>query len=176
MTYVKDYVGTSTAQTTENNFDAEAIFVGHGISAPEFGWDDYKDVDVRGKVLVYFTNEPPSNDPHFFGGPALTYYGRWTYKYEEATRRGAAAALIIHTTPTAGYGWGVVSSSGSQEHPQLKLGGGDHGLKLAAWVTQEAGAKLVAGTGKSLDELLALANEKSFRPIPLGVHVAGHIR
>jgi Zn-dependent M28 family amino/carboxypeptidase len=175
LSLVKDYVGTAYSQRPENDFDAEAVFVGHGISAPEFGWDDYKDEDVKGKVLVYFTNEPPSDDPNFFNGPALTYYGRWAYKFEEAKRRGAVAALIIHTTPTAGYGWSVVSGSWSQERPQMKLEPADRGLKLAAWLSQEAGAKLVASTGKSLDELLAVANQKSFRPIPLGVHVTGHI-
>ena len=175
LSFVKDYVGTAFSQQPENDFDAEAVFVGHGISAPEFGWDDYKGQDVRGKVLVYFTNEPPSDDPNFFGGPALTYYGRWTYKFEEAKRRGAVAALIIHTTPTAGYGWGVVSGSWSQERPEMKLEPGESGLELAAWLSQEAGAKLVASSGKSLDELLAMANQKSFRPIPLGVHVIGHI-
>jgi Zn-dependent M28 family amino/carboxypeptidase len=175
LTFVKDYVGTAFTQVYQNDFDAEAVFVGHGISAPEYGWDDYKGVDVRGKVLVYFTNEPPSEDPKFFGGRALTYYGRWTYKFEEATRRGAAAAIIIHTTPTAGYGWGVVSGSWSQERPEMKLEPGENGLKLAAWVSQDAGQKLVASTGKSLDQLLAMANQKSFQPIPLGVHMTGHI-
>ncbi|HEX4769579.1 MAG TPA: peptidase M28, partial [Bryobacteraceae bacterium] len=129
FSFVKDFVGTSFAQQPESDFDAEAVFVGHGIAAPEFGWNDYKGVDVKGKVLIYFTNEPPSTDPNFFGGPALTYYGRWTYKFEEATRRGAVAALIIHTTPTAGYGWGVVSGSWSQEHAELRLKAGEPGLK-----------------------------------------------
>ena len=173
--FVKDYVGTALSQQPRNDFNAEAVFVGHGISAPEYGWDDYKGADLKGKVLVFFTNEPPSDDPKFFGGRALTYYGRWTYKFEEAARRGAVAALIIHTTPTAGYGWGVVSGSWSQEHPELKLAPGQKGLELAAWLSQEAGAKLVAGTGKTLDQLLAMANQKSFRPIPLGVHIVGHI-
>jgi len=175
LQFGQDYVGTALSQRPQNNFDAEAVFVGHGISAPEFDWDDYKGVDLHGKVLVYFTNEPPSNDPAFFGGPALTYYGRWTYKFEEAARRGAVAALIIHTTPTAGYGWGVVSGSGAKEYPQLRLAPGRNGLKLAAWISQDAGAKLVAQTGKTLDQLLAMANQKSFRPLPLGVHVVGHI-
>lgn len=170
----KEYSGIPLSQKTDNDFSGEAVFVGHGISAPELGWDDYKGVDVRGKVLVYFTNEPPSNDPKFFGGPALTYYGRWTYKFEEATRRGAAAALIIHTDATAGYGWGVVSSSPETEHPALKLKEGESGLKFAGWVSQEAAKKLTAQTGKTIDELLALANSKSFRPIPLGVQVKGH--
>ena len=175
LTFVHDYVGTAFSQAAENDFNAEAVFLGHGIVAPEFGWDDYKGKDVRGKVLIYFTNEPPSNDPNFFGGRALTYYGRWTYKFEEAARRGAVAALIIHTTPTAGYGWGVVSGSFSREMPQLKLARGEHGLKLAAWLSQDAGSKLVAASGKSLDELLAMANQKSFQPISLGVHIVGHI-
>ncbi len=175
LTFGKDFVGTAFSQVAENNFDAEAVFVGHGISAPEFNWDDYKGQDVRGKVLVYFTNEPPSDDPHFFAGRALTYYGRWTYKFEEAARRGAAAALIIHTTPTAGYGWGVVNGSFSREMPELKLSHGEYGLKLAAWLSQDAGARLVSATGKSLDELLGMANDKSFHPIPLGVRIAGRI-
>jgi Zn-dependent M28 family amino/carboxypeptidase len=170
-----DYVGTATSQRPDNDFDAEAIFVGHGISAPEFGWDDYKGQDVRGKVLVYFTNEPPSQDPKFFAGPSLTYYGRWVYKFEEAARRGAAAALIIHTTPTAGYGWGVVSGSFGNEKPELKLSPGENGLKLAGWLSENAGAQLMAGTGKSLAQLLDMANQKSFRPMPLGIRIAGHI-
>jgi Zn-dependent M28 family amino/carboxypeptidase len=175
LTFVKDFVGTAYSQVPKNDFNAEAVFVGHGISAPEFGWDDYKGVDLRGKVAVFFTNEPPSTDPKFFGGPALTYYGRWTYKFEEANRRGAVAAIIIHTTPTAGYGWGVLSGSFSQEHPEMKLEPGEHGLKLESWVTSEAGGKLVASTGKTLDQLLAMANQKSFRPIPLGVRIVAHI-
>lgn len=174
LRYVTDFVGTSLAQTPVNNFSAEAVFVGHGIEAPEFGWDDYKGMDVKGKVLVFFTNEPPSSDPKFFGGPALTYYGRWTYKFEEAARKGAVAAIIIHTTPTAGYGWEVVRNSGSGEHPQEKLEAGQRGLKFAGWITQQAGEKLTASTGKTLDELLAMANEKSFHPIVLG-RVTGRI-
>lgn len=134
LNLIRDYVGTAYSQQPRNDFDAEAVFVGHGICAPEFGWDDYKGEDLKGKVLVYFTNEPSSDDPNFFEGPALTYYGRWTYKFEEAKRRGAVAALIIHTAPTAGYGWGVVSGSWSQERPQMKLEPGERGLQLAAWV------------------------------------------
>lgn len=173
--YVQDFVGAPTSQVPQNDFDAEAVFVGHGISAPEYGWDDYKGEDLTGKVLIYFTNEPPSEDAQFFAGPALTYYGRWVYKFEEAARHGAVAALIIHTTPTAGYGWGVVSSSGSQEHPQLKLRPGQNGLDFAGWLSESAGAQLMAPTGKTLDQLLALANQKSFRPIHLGIRIKGQI-
>src|SRR5437868_1325635 len=102
------FSGTCQTQKELEEFDAEAVFVGHGITAPEFEWDDYKDVDVKGKVVVLFTNEPPSDDPQFFGGTALTYYGRWTYKFEEAARRGAKACLIVHTPETAGYPYSVV--------------------------------------------------------------------
>src|SRR5438309_880327 len=102
------FSGMTQTQQEHEAFDAEAVFVGHGITAPEFGWDDYKDVDVKGKVVVLFTNEPPSTDPKFFGGTALTYYGRWTYKFEEAARRGARACFIIHTPATAGYPYSVV--------------------------------------------------------------------
>lgn len=175
LQFITDYVGTAFSQVPENDFSAEAVLVGHGISAPEFGWDDYRGLDAGGKVLVYFTNEPPSEQPKFFAGPALTYYGRWTYKFEEAARRGAVAALIIHTTPTAGYGWSVVSSSFSREMPQLRLNRGEYGLKLAAWLSEEAGARLTQSTGKTIPELLALANRKGFRPIPLGVKISGHI-
>ena len=171
---IEDYVGTPLSQKPQNDFDAEAVFVGHGISAPEFGWDDYKGQDLRGKVLVYFTNEPPSTDAKFFGGSALTYYGRWTYKFEEAARRGAVAAIIIHTTPTAGYGWGVVSGSWNREASQLRLKPGENGLKLAAWISQGAGARLMASTGKTLDQLLQFSNQKDFRPIPLGIPIQGH--
>ena len=173
--WLDDYVGVSELQQTTDQFDAEAIFVGHGIVAPEFHWDDFKGVDVKGKVLVLFTNEPPSNDPKFFGGKALTYYGRWTYKYEEAARHGAKAVFIIHTTPTAGYGWEVVRSSWSGEDPQLKLPAGQPALAFAAWFTKDAGEKLVSMAGKNVDELLQAANSRDFHPIPLGIHIRGNI-
>jgi Zn-dependent M28 family amino/carboxypeptidase len=171
----KDYVGTALSQKSENDFDAEAYFVGHGISAPEFGWDDFKGLDLRGKVLVFLTNEPPSDVPNFFAGRALTYYGRWTYKFEEAARQGAVAAIIVHTTATAGYGWPVVAGSWGKENLQLKLNPGENGLSFAGWATEEAGAKLFAATGESVDQMLALANQKDFRPIDLGIRVSGHI-
>lgn len=172
--WLDDYVGVSELQQTTDEFDAEAIFVGHGIVAPEFQWDDFKGVDVKGKVLVLFTNEPPSSDPKFFGGRALTYYGRWTYKYEEAARHGAKAVFIIHTTPTAGYGWEVVRSSWSGEDPQLKLPAGRPALAFAGWFSQDAGQKLVAMAGKKVDDLLQAANSRDFRPIPLGIRIRGN--
>ena len=173
--WIDDYVGVSELQKPVDQFDAEAIFVGHGIVAPEFQWDDFKGVDVKGKVLVLFTNEPPSTDPKFFGGRALTYYGRWVYKYEEAARLGAKAVFIIHTTPTAGYGWDVVRSSWSGEDAQMKLEPGAPALAFAAWFTREAGEKVLAMSGHHIDELLKAANSRDFHPIPLGIRVAANI-
>ena len=170
--WLDEFVGTSDEQTPETRFDAEAIFVGHGITAPEYQWDDFKGVDVRGKLLVLFTNEPTSNDPKFFEGRALTYYGRWSYKYEEALRRGALGALIIHTTPTAGYGWEVVRNSWGREQQYVKREAGAPALALTGWVTRDAGEKLLALSGKTVDELLKAAEARDFRPIPLGIRIA----
>jgi len=173
--WLDDFVGVTELQQTAVQFDAEAIFVGHGIVAPEFQWDDFKGVDVKDRVLVLFTNEPPSNDPKFFGGPALTYYGRWTYKYEEAARHGAKAVFIIHTTPTAGYGFEVVRSSWSGEDPQLKLPAGKSALAFAGWFTKDAAEKVLAMSGHNVDELLEKANSRDFHPIPLGIHIRGNM-
>ena len=98
----------------------EIVFVGYGIEAPEYKWDDYKGVDVKGKVLLMLVNEPPSDDPNFFKGKALTYYGRWTYKYEEAARKGAVGAILIHKTDMASYRWEVVRNSNSGEKSYLQ--------------------------------------------------------
>ncbi len=171
--WLDDFVGVSLQQKPEVSFDAPAVFVGHGITAPEYRWDDYQGADVRGKVVVLFTNEPPSDDPEFFAGPALTYYGRWSYKYEEAARRGAAAAIIIHTTPTASYGWDVVRASWGREDQQQKLSPGEHALAFAGWVTQDAGEILAQSLGRNVDELLKLADTRGFRPMPMPLHIRG---
>jgi Zn-dependent M28 family amino/carboxypeptidase len=166
-----EFAGVSKSQQSED-FDAEAIFVGHGITAPEFGWDDYKDVDVKNKVVVCFTNEPPSDDPKFFGGKALTYYGRWSYKYEEATRRGAKAVLIIHTNDTAGYPYSVVKKL---KGAQIRREEGSPALAFAGWLSARAGDALLANVGLSVDEALKKADTKGFKAIPLGVRIKGHI-
>ena len=103
-----DYVAYDQTQQPESTVDAEIVYVGYGIEAPEYNWDDYKGVDVKGKVLLMLVNEPPSDDPKFFAGKALTYYGRWVYKYEEAARKGAVGAILIHKTEMASYPWDVV--------------------------------------------------------------------
>jgi Zn-dependent M28 family amino/carboxypeptidase len=165
------FSGMSHTQNGLEEFDAEAIFLGHGITAPEFGWDDYKGVDVKGKVVVLFTNEPPSNDPKFFGGTALTYYGRWTYKFEEAARRGAKACFIIHTRETAGYPYAVVRPL---DGAQLKREPGQPALAFAGWLTSEAGEKLLALSGHTVEGALKAADTRGFKAYPLGVRLKGN--
>jgi Zn-dependent M28 family amino/carboxypeptidase len=166
------FSGTSQTQKELEAFDAEAVFVGHGITAPEFAWDDYQGVDVRGKVVVLFTNEPPSDDPAFFGGTALTYYGRWTYKFEEAARRGAKACFIIHTRETAGYPYAVVRPL---DGAQLKRDPGQPALAFAGWLSGAAGEKLLGLAGRSVNGALQAANTKGFKAYQLGVSLRGNI-
>jgi len=170
-----DFIGVTGLQRPDVRFEGEAVFVGHGITAPEFKWDDFKGVDVTNKILVLFTNEPPSTDAKFFDGRALTYYGRWTYKYEEALRHGARGAIIIHTTPTASYGWDVVRSSWGRENPYVKLGPNEKALSLQGWVTREAGEKLLGLANHTVDELLKAADRPDFKPIALGIQIRGHL-
>jgi Zn-dependent M28 family amino/carboxypeptidase len=168
----EEFAGQGHTQTEREQFDAEAVFVGHGITAPEFDWDDYKDVDVKGKVVVLFTNEPPSTDPKFFGGTALTYYGRWTYKFEEAARRGAKACFIIHTPETAGYPYSVVRPL---DGAQLQRDPAKPELAFAGWLNRKAGEKLLGRIGKTVDQALKEADTKGFKPYSLGVNLKGDI-
>jgi len=175
LKWLGDFVGISQTQTPDTRFEGGLVFVGHAIAAPEWKWDDFKGVDVSGKVLLIVTNEPPSNDPKFFDGRALTYYGRWTYKYEEALRRGALGAIILHTTATAGYGWEVVRNSWGREAPFVKLAPGAAALSMQGWITREAGEKLAALAGKSVDALLAAAEKPDFKPVDLGIRIRGYL-
>ena len=168
----EEFAGMSHTQTELEEFDAEAIFVGHGITAPEFDWDDYKGIDVKGKVVVLFTNEPPSTDPKFFAGTALTYYGRWTFKFEEAARRGAKACFIIHTNETAGYPYSVVRQL---DGAQLKREPGQPALAFAGWLSRKASEKLLGLAGKTVDEALKAADTKGFKAYSLGFNLKGHI-
>ncbi len=168
----EEFVGQSQTQQLVEDFDAEAVFLGHGIVAPEFGWDDYRGVDVKGKVVVVFTNEPSSDDPKFFNGKALTYYGRWTFKFEEATRQGAKAVFIIHTNETAGYPYSVVKTL---EGAQLRKTPGVPALAFAGWMSRQAGDKLLALAGKTVEGALQEAGQPGFQAVPLGVRLKGHI-
>jgi Zn-dependent M28 family amino/carboxypeptidase len=167
----EDFAGYPHTQQSED-FEAEAIFVGHGISAPEYDWDDYKDIDVKGKIVILFTNEPPSDDPKFFTGKSLTYKGRWTYKYEEATRRGAKAVFIIHTPETAGYPYSVVKTL---KRAQLRLEDQEPALAFAGWLSSRAGEKILSSINLTVEEALKKADTKGFKPIPLGIKLKGHI-
>ena len=171
--WLDDFVGITFQQKPNVDFEADAVFVGHGIVAPEYKWDDYKGIDVRGKVVVLFTGEPPSTDPKFFAGEALTYYGRWVYKYEEATRHGAIGAIIIHTTPTASYGWNVVRASWSKGELAPKLASGAAALGFAGWVTQDAGDRIAATLHQTAAEWLKMADTPGFqaRTLPLRFHI-----
>ncbi len=151
--------------------DAEIVFVGYGIVAPEYNWDDYKDVDVRGKILLMMNNDPAGDDPNFFGGKARLYYGRWDYKYEIAAKKGAAGAIIIHTTPSAGYPFQVVQTSWTGEQFELPYEGGPT-VQVKAWTTDAASRRLVALAGKDLDALRQMAETRGFRPVPLGVKMS----
>jgi Zn-dependent M28 family amino/carboxypeptidase len=171
---LEDYVGYDQTQQPEANLDADIVFVGYGISAPEYNWDDYKGADVRGKVLLMLVNEPPSDDMTFFKAKALTYYGRWTYKYEEAARRGAVGALLVHKTEMASYGWEVVRNSNSGEKAYLKAEGVPK-LKVASWIHLEVARKLMATAGKDLDQMMIEAHSRDFRPVPLPVKLKAHM-
>jgi Zn-dependent M28 family amino/carboxypeptidase len=150
--------------------DAEVVFVGYGITAPEFAWDDFKGLDVRGKVLLVMNNDP-EDDPALFAGTTRLYYGRWTYKYEEAARRGAAGVIIIHTTPSAAYPWQVVRTSFAGQKFELPAAG-EPTLEVRAWATEEASRRIAALGGRDLDVLRAAAQKRDFRPVPLGVRVS----
>jgi Zn-dependent M28 family amino/carboxypeptidase len=175
LKWLDEFVGVTQRQIPDASFDAPAVFVGHGIVAPEYNWNDYAGADVKGKVVVMFTSEPPSDDPNFFTGKALTYYGRWTYRFEEAARQGAVAAIIIHTTPTASYGWEVVRSSWGTEEQQVALAPGAQALAFSGWVTQAVGEKLGATIGMTTDQMLAAANQRGFKPRELPVRIRGHV-
>lgn len=148
--------------------DAELLYVGYGIQAPEFDWDDYKDADVEGKVLV-FKNSDPSYDENIFGGEGRLYYGRWSYKFEKAAEMGALGAIIIHTTPTAGYGWNVVSNSWSGEQFYLKSEEGEAETMpdFNSWLTEPVSSELFEVAGLNLNEMLEAADDPEFQPVPL---------
>jgi len=171
---LEDFATSNESQTEVADFSAPIVFVGFGIKAPEYDWDDYKNYDLHGKVALLFVNEPPSDDGKFFKGAALTYYGRWIYKFEETARRGAVATLIIHRTDLASYGWEVVRNSLGSDRSYLKLDG-TLKLKAASWVQQDVARKIVAAGGFDLDKLYQQAQSKSFQPIELPVKLKAHV-
>jgi Zn-dependent M28 family amino/carboxypeptidase len=170
LKFADDYVVNDQTHAEKSEIDAPLVFVGYGIKAPEYNWDDYKGVDVKGKMLLMLVNEPPSDDLKFFKGRALTYYGRWTYKYEEAARRGAVGVVLIHKTEMASYGWEVVRNSWGGETSLLR-DDSDPKLKSAGWIQLEVARKLAGVAGMDLDKMLHDANSRSFKPVELPVRV-----
>jgi Zn-dependent M28 family amino/carboxypeptidase len=168
LKYLEEFIAFSGVEKPEVALkDAELVFAGYGITAPEYQWDDFKGADLKGKVLVVMNNDP-ADDPKLFAGRTRLYYGRWTYKYEEAARQGAVGAIIIHTEPSAGYKWQVVQSSWTGEQFSLPDEGAPR-LQVNAWTTEEAARRIARLGGQDLDRLRAAAEKRDFRPVPLGV-------
>jgi Zn-dependent M28 family amino/carboxypeptidase len=166
LDYKDDFMAVTTREQERIDAAGEMVFVGYGTIAPEFDWDDYKGVDVSGKVLVMLVGDPPLEDESRFGGRAMTYYGRWTYKYEMAAEMKAAGAMLIHETEAAGYPWGVVAGSwaGEQFVPVRPDGDGDR-APFESWVTHEVAGKLFEMAGLDLSEMKSLAATDSFEPV-----------
>jgi Zn-dependent M28 family amino/carboxypeptidase len=173
--FADDFVAFTGAQTESVDVDADLVFVGYGINAPEQKWNDYKggDADYRGKILVMLVNDPPATtaEPNLFGGRALTYYGRWTYKYEEAARRGAVGAILFHTDQSAGYPWSVVRTSNGSWRFDIARGANDSTpfLQFRSWVTDDAARRLMKLAGQDLDALRTKAATREFQPVNLGL-------
>jgi Zn-dependent M28 family amino/carboxypeptidase len=177
FTYGTDWVGATYREDAETVLaNSEMVFVGYGINAPEKGWNDYAGVDVKGKTVVILVNDPDWQSAGLegpFNGKAMTYYGRWTYKYEEAARQGAAAALIVHQTAPAAYGWNVVQSSWSGPQAYAQRGPEAGPLtQVNGWVSEDAARKLLKAAGQDLDALTKAAQVKGFKPVPLGLAAA----
>jgi Zn-dependent M28 family amino/carboxypeptidase len=183
--FADDFVAWTKRVQSTVDVAADLVFVGYGVVAPEYQWDDFKDVDVKGKIIVVLINDPqvpdPSNpsrlDEKMFKGKAMTYYGRWTYKFEEAAARGALGCLIVHQTGPAGYPWGVVRSSNTGE--QFSLVSADHGMSRCAvegWITYEEAKELFALAGKDFDALEQSAVKRDFHPVDLGVKASLGLR
>ena len=172
LRFTDDVVVWPGSATDASSARGELVFVGYGAVAPEYKWDDFKNTDVRGKVLLVLVNDPPApaSEPNLFGGKAMTYYGRWTYKYEEAERRGAAGVLIVHTTGPAGYPWHVVVNSNSTEHRLLPRNpAAPAPIGVRGWITDSAATALLAQAGLNMTQLRRQAESRDFRPVSTGI-------
>ena len=177
-----DFVAVSRHDTSDVNVaNSEIVFVGYGVVAPEYGWDDYKGVDVRGKTVLIMVGDPPIRDAAdstrldstMFRGKAMTYYGRWTYKYEQASEKGVAAAIIIHQTGPAGYPWEVVSGSWGQENFDIASGGASTRVPIEGWITEAKAREMLLAAGRDFDGVALHATTKAFTPLPLIGGTAG---
>ncbi|MBF8965437.1 M28 family peptidase [Pontibacter sp. FD36] len=186
LSFPDDYVAVSRRFVRDVNVNnSDLVFVGYGIVAPEYGWDDYKGVDVKGKTIVMLINDPPIPNPDnpeqldstMFGGKGMTYYGRWTYKYEIAAEKGAAAAIIIHETGPAGYPYEVVSGSWSRENFDISNAGKNMDrLSVESWITEEKARELFTASGNSFEKLKNAAAQKGFKPVPLNAKANFNIK
>jgi Zn-dependent M28 family amino/carboxypeptidase len=170
LKFGEDFVVANQTLTAATTIDAPIVFVGYGATAPEFNWDDYAGVDVKGKVILCIVGDPPSDDPKFFAGKALTYYGRWTYKFEQAARKGAVGVLIIHRTDLASYGWKVVQNSNSGEKTFLRDDANPR-LQAASWIQLDVAKKLFAMNGLDLDMEFEAAGKRGFKAVELPVRL-----
>ena len=175
LTFLDDYTTTNQTAAPAADIHAPIVFVGFGIHAPELQWDDYKGVDLHGKVALVFVNQPKEDAASPFRGKPLTYYGRWTYKFEELARRGAVGVLIIHRTDLASYGWQVIRSSNGLTEKSYLANDPLNTLQAASWITHEAAEKLFAMAGTTLDASFAQAQRRDFHPRELNVTLTAHI-
>ena len=177
LKYLDEYIGSDETQNPSSTLDSDVIFVGHGVVAPEYRWDDYKGVDVHGKTLVMLVDDPPAtaSEPDLFKGKVRTYYGRWTYKYEIGAAKGAQGVILIHTNDAAGYGWPVVRNSWGGEKAYQRLKAGQPALRFASWLTEPVANALFRAAGQDLDALTKAAASRDFRPVPLNVKLTGNV-
>ena len=174
LRYPQDVVVWAGSATDRSTASGEIVFVGYGATAPEYKWDDFKGADLKGKVLLVLVNDPPAPaaEPNLFGGRAMTYYGRWTYKFEEAERRGAAGMLIVHTTERAGYPWHTVVGSWAKEQRALPRDSkGPAPIGVRGWITDTAAAAMLNQAGLDLNELRTRAASRDFRPVATGISI-----
>jgi Zn-dependent M28 family amino/carboxypeptidase len=174
LKYGDDYTVSNRTLTPTVDIDAPIVFVGYGVTAPEFNWNDYANIDVKGKVILCIVGDPPSTDPSFFGGDALTYYGRWTYKFEQAARMGAVGALIIHRTDLASYGWDVVKNSNTSEKTYLR-DNKDPQLEAASWIQLDVAKQIFKSSNLDPDAEIEAAGKRGFKAIELPVRLHAHV-
>jgi Zn-dependent M28 family amino/carboxypeptidase len=174
LAWKDDFVLWSMRNDSSVSMRAEAVFVGYGIVAPELGWNDYAGLDAKGKIVVALVNDPGLQDSTLFRGKILTYYGRWTYKIEEARRQGAAGLLLVHTSESATYPWTTVLSGWTG--PQVRLESPPDSLVAAGWLQEATAARLFKSGGQNLAALTAAAARKGFKPVPLGLTLEGSVR
>jgi Zn-dependent M28 family amino/carboxypeptidase len=172
---------SSTLNPSDDVKDAEIVFVGYGVEAPEFGWDDFKGVDVKGKILLMLNNDPQVTkengelDEAYFKGLTRTYYGRWTYKFEQAKKHGAAGAIIVHTMQSAGYGYHILGDAGIHDSYTIDAEGAGFQLPFMAHADSLLSNEMAKVVGKTLEEFFAMAKTKEFKPVPLGLKLNSHI-